>query len=76
MRGSFAARRMTAKPRWRFPGAIRRLRHPARPMPDLQPDDDSPGLPGFRTWRGVYLFVMGCFVAVVVLLTVFSRWFA
>ncbi len=47
------------------------------PMPDPKaPDDDSPGLPGFRTWRGVYLFVIGCFAAVVILLTVFSRWFA
>ena len=45
-------------------------------MPHPEPDDDSPGLPGFRTWRGVYLFVLGCFVAVVIALTVFSRFFA
>ncbi len=30
--------------------------------------DEVTGLPGFRTWRGVYLFVFGCFVAWVVLL--------
>lgn len=38
--------------------------------------DDAPGLPGFRTWRGVYLLVLVCFVAVVAALTVFSRFFA
>jgi hypothetical protein len=37
------------------------------------PDDDSPGVPGFHTWRGVYLFVFISFVAVVVALTIFSR---
>jgi hypothetical protein len=39
-------------------------------------DDDSPGVPGFRTWRGVYLFVFGCFIAAVIALTIFSRVFA
>ncbi len=41
-----------------------------------QPEDEPPGLPGFRTWRGVYLFVLACFVAVVAALTAFSRFFA
>jgi hypothetical protein len=45
-------------------------------MPPPEPDDDSPGLPGFRTWRGVYAFVLGCFVVVVIALTLFSRFFA
>ena len=40
------------------------------------PEDESPGVPGFRTWRGVYLFVFVCFVLVVALLAVFSRVFA
>jgi hypothetical protein len=40
------------------------------------PDDESPGVPGFRSWRGVYLFVLGCFIIVVVALTLFSRHFA
>ena len=40
------------------------------------PADDSPGVPGFRTWRGVYFFVFGCFVAFVIALTIFSRVFA
>lgn len=46
------------------------------PMNSPEPDDDSPGVPGFRTWRGVYLFVFGCFVVVVILLTVFTRYYA
>jgi hypothetical protein len=44
--------------------------------PDPHNSDESPGVPGFRTWRGVYLFVFVCFVAVVVLLALFSRYFA
>lgn len=45
--------------------------------PETPPDhEDPPGLPGFRTWRGVYLFVFAVFVAVVIALTVFSRAFA
>jgi hypothetical protein len=39
-------------------------------------DDNSPGVPGFRTWRGVYLFVLGVFALIVVALTLFSRVFA
>jgi hypothetical protein len=39
-------------------------------------DNDSPGVPGFRRWRGVYLFVLGVFIAIVVALTVFTRYFA
>jgi len=39
-------------------------------------DDEKTGLPGLRTWRSVYVFVLGCFVAYVVLLTVFGRYFA
>jgi len=38
--------------------------------------DESPGVPGFRTWRGIYLFVFVSFVLVVVLLALFSRVFA
>lgn len=44
--------------------------------PDPQSSDETPGVPGFRTWRGVYLFVFVCFVLVVVLLALFSRYFA
>ena len=35
-------------------------------------DGEPPGLPGFRTWRGVYLFVFAWFVLVVVLLATFG----
>ena len=38
----------------------------------LSPEDEGPRLPGFRTWRGVYLLVIGAFVALVVALTVFT----
>lgn len=38
--------------------------------------DDSPGVPGFRTWRGLYGFVFAFFVLCVVLLAWFSRTFA
>jgi hypothetical protein len=44
--------------------------------PDSQHDDESPGVPGFRHWRGIYVFVFAVFVVVVVLLAVFSRYFA
>lgn len=44
--------------------------------PDQRSDAEPPGLPGLHTWRGVYLFVFGCFVLVVVLLAVFARIFA
>ena len=36
----------------------------------------DPDLPWFRTWRGVYLFVIGCFVFYVVFLAVLSRVFS
>jgi hypothetical protein len=39
-------------------------------------ETETTGVPGFRTWRAVYLFVFAVFVLVVVLLAFFSRWFA
>ena len=44
--------------------------------PDPATDDASPGVPGFRTWRGIYWFVFAAFVVVVILLALFSRAFA
>jgi hypothetical protein len=48
--------------------------------PATRPDERSgvepPGVPGFRTWRGVYLFVFGWFVVVVLVLTLFTRIFS
>jgi hypothetical protein len=46
------------------------------PSSDPVTEDKSPGVPGFCTWRGVYIFVFVVFVLVVGLLTIFSRWFA
>jgi hypothetical protein len=45
-------------------------------LPDQRSDAEPPGLPCFRTWRGVYLFVLGWFVLTVVLLAVFARIFS
>jgi hypothetical protein len=44
--------------------------------PDLRSDAEPPDLPGFPTWRRVYLFVFGWFVLVVILLAVFARIFS
>lgn len=38
--------------------------------------EEAPGVPGFRTWRGVYAFVLGMFVLMVVGLAIFSRVYA
>jgi hypothetical protein len=46
------------------------------PRPDDKSGDESPGVPFFHTWRGVYIFVFVVFVATVVALTVFSFVFA
>ncbi|HEY5550846.1 MAG TPA: hypothetical protein VIK52_03095, partial [Opitutaceae bacterium] len=47
-------------------------------MRSPDPDDDHgpPGVPGFRTWRGVYWFVLGSFVVVVALLAWFTQAFS
>ena len=41
--------------------------------PEQTPNDDATGLPGLRTWRGVYAFVLGCFVLWIVLLIALTR---
>lgn len=46
------------------------------PAPDPPSDAEPPGVPGFRTWGGVYLVVFGWFVLVVILLSVFARIFS
>ena len=46
---------------------------PRSPEPS---EAEPPNVPGFQTWRGVYLFVFGWFVLVVVLLTVFTGIFS
>lgn len=47
------------------------MNQPVPHEPDLA-ESEEPNVPGFKSWRGVYLFVMGCFVAVVVLLALFT----
>jgi hypothetical protein len=39
-------------------------------------DTEETGLPGFRSWRRVYLFVFAAFVLWVVLLAVLARTFS
>ena len=46
------------------------------PRPDDHSEAEPPAVPGFQSWRGVYLFVFGWFVLVVVLLTVFTGIFS
>jgi hypothetical protein len=37
--------------------------------------DAPPGVPGFRSWKGIYLFVIVTFVVMVAFLAWFSRAF-
>lgn len=46
-------------------------------LPAPKKDDaDAPGVPGFRTWSGVYWFVFAAFAAMVAALTLFSRFYS
>jgi len=45
-------------------------------MKSSDPHEELPAVPGFKTWRGIYLFVFGWFVLVVILLAIFTRYFA
>jgi hypothetical protein len=42
-------------------------------MKPPEPPDETTGLPGFRSWRSVYLLVLGVFVLWVGLLTVLTE---
>ena len=48
------------------------MKPPEADIPPIETPPSDPeeltGLPGLRTWRGVYLFVFGCFVLSVLLL--------
>ena len=46
------------------------------PSPDPASDDKSPGVPGFRTWRGVYAFVLGVFALWIALLALLTEKFS
>jgi hypothetical protein len=41
--------------------------------PEQTPNDDTTGLPGLRTWRGVYTVVMVSFVVWIALLIALTR---
>ena len=43
--------------------------------PEREPNDESTGLPGLRTWRSVYVFVLALFAVYVVLLIALTRTF-
>lgn len=48
-------------------------------QPSREPLDDDrepPGVPGFGSWRMVYVFVFGAFLLMVVALTIFARYYA
>ena len=42
----------------------------------MNDDEEPPGVPGFRTWRSVYLLVFAVFVLVVIGLAILSRAYA
>ena len=42
----------------------------------LSATDEPPGLPGFRTWRGVYAFVLGVFALWIALLALLTEKFS
>ena len=43
---------------------------------ELKPSDESTGLPGLRTWRRVYAFVLITFVVWIVLLVALTKAFS
>lgn len=45
------------------------------PPPETE-KEDPPGVPGFRTWRAVYIFVFAVFVLIVIGLTIFKEVYA
>ncbi|GAB1487832.1 hypothetical protein MASR2M8_02730 [Opitutaceae bacterium] len=44
--------------------------------PPAETAAEGTGLPGFRTWRGVYVFVVVCFGSLVALLAWLTKAFA
>jgi hypothetical protein len=44
--------------------------------PPADTEAEGTGLPGFRTWRGVYTFVVACFAGLVALLAWLTQTFA
>jgi len=52
------------------------ITHPRNTSFDSGSDEHSTGLPGFKTWRGVYYFVLIVFVAYVMLFKAFELAFS
>ena len=53
------------------------MKSPATPESSVSaPADEPPGLPGFRTWRGVYAFVLGVFALWIALLALLTEKFS
>ena len=48
----------------------------AAQRPDPPAESEPPDVPGFRTWRALYLVVLGWFLVVVVLLAVLTKLFS
>ena len=44
--------------------------------PELKSSDEGTGLPGLRTWRGVYIFVLIVFAAWIALLIALTKVFS
>jgi hypothetical protein len=51
------------------------MKNPGATEPNAR-ETEKTGVPIFRSWCGIYIFVFAFFVLVVVLLTIFSRCFA
>ncbi len=49
---------------------------PQAPRPESDDAEDPPGVPGFHSWRAVYVFVFAAFILLVIALTIFSRLYA
>jgi hypothetical protein len=46
------------------------------PVKSVAPEEDDPGLPGLRTWKGVYLVVIISFILWVTLLIALADFFS
>ena len=42
----------------------------------MNDDEEPPGVPGFRSWNGVYVFVFAAFVLIVIALAILARVYA
>ena len=49
---------------------------PSKPEPAGVPEASNTGVPGFRSWKSVYLFVIATFVAWLALLTWLTKNYA